>query len=344
MVKRKDGLWQEVVKIEVDGRTKYKYFYGRKKTDVLRKIADFRAEQEAAKLGRTFAVVAEEWWGDAQEHLAANTVHGYRAHYNRVKEHFGSLRMVEIRPATISRYMADYVKRSHPSDKTARTELSIVSMICRHAVACGDIDANPARDLEVPRGLSRRTREMPTEADIKAVKASVGLPFGLFAYMAMYTGCRRNELLALTWDDVDLENRTISVNKSLYQIEGGTVRVKSPKTEKGVRELPILDKLLPHLTGGEGLLFPNPRTGGYISDGTFTLLWQRYREASGVTCTPHQLRHCYATMLFEAGVSESDAQELLGHAQISTTKDIYTHIREQRKKKIREQLYGVDIV
>lgn len=186
---------------------------------------------------------------------------------------------------------------------------------------------------------------MPSEEDIARVKASVGLPFGLFAYMAMYTGCRRSELLALTWDDIDLEDRTISVNKSIYQIEGGRVLVKPPKTEKGTRELPILDKLLPYMqAGGKGLLFPNPHSGGYIGDGSFTLYWRRYQAASGVTCTPHQLRHCFATMLFEAGVSESDAQDLLGHAQISTTKDIYTHIREQRKKKVREQLYGVDIV
>ena len=73
-------------------------------------------------------------------------------------------------------------------------------------------------------------------------------------------------------------------------------------------------------------------------------MWNRYKAASGVTCSPHQLRHCFATMLFEADVPESDAQELLGHAQISTTKDIYTHIRDSRKKKVRESLYGIDIV
>jgi len=343
MVRRKDGLYQEAVPITVGGRTKYKYFYGKRKADVLRKIADYEEEQENLSRGRTFEVVASEWWKSIENDLAANTIKGYTAHYKRAIAEFGKIPMQDIRPVDINRFIADFVKKHHAADKTARTQLSVVNLICKYGVSCGDLEANPARDLDVPKHLPHRAREMPSNADIAAVKASVALPFGLFAYMAMYTGCRRNELLALTWEDIDIEERTITINKSLYQIAGGTPLIKLPKTEKGIRVLPIMDKLLPYLNGGSGLVFKNPTTGGYITDGTFTLLWNRYKEASGVTCTPHQLRHCYATMLFEAGVSESDAQELLGHAQISTTKDIYTHIRESRKKAVREGLYSVDI-
>lgn len=343
MVRRKDGLYQETVPIKKGGRTVYKYFYGKSKAAVLRKIADYEEEQEALARGRPFKEIAEEWW-ETTESLAENTRHGYKAHYDRAVARFGEIPMQEIRPVDINRFITDFVKDNHPADKTARTQLSVVSMICKHSVACGDAESNPARDIDVPKHLPRRPREMPSEDDIKAVKASVGLPFGLFAYMAMYTGCRRNELLALEWSDIDLEERTISINKSLYEIAGGEARLKRPKTEKGIRTLPIMDKLLPYLAPSDGLVFPNPATGSYIHDGSFTLLWKRYKDASGVSCTPHQLRHCFATMLFEAGVSESDAQELLGHAQISTTKDVYTHIRERRKKAVREGLYGVDIV
>lgn len=343
MTHRQDGLWQEAVKIKVNGRTKYKYFYGKSKTIVNQKIAAFNAEQEEKAKGRTFETVADDWWEKAEPEIAENTKKGYRPALRRAKEHFDKLYMKDIRPADINAFITSYVKDNHAADKTARTQLGVVNMICKYAVACGDIDTNPARDISVPKNLPKTNRDMPSEADIKAVKASVGLPFGLFAFMAMYTGCRRNELLALTWDDIDLKERTISINKSLYQTIGGRIGVKRPKTEKGIRVLPILNALLPHLNPSDGPVFANPTTGGYIHDGTFTLLWRRYKDASGVACSPHQLRHCYATMLFEAGVSESDAQELLGHAQISTTKDVYTHIRESRKKKVREALYGIDI-
>ena len=55
--------------------------------------------------------------------------------------------------------------------------------------------------------------------------------------------------------------------------------------------------------------------------------------ATGVNATPHQLRHAYATILFDAGLDDKDAQELLGHANISTTRDIYTHITQKRREK-----------
>lgn len=342
MIKQKDGLWRERVPITKNGKTVYKDFRGKTKAIVLRKIAAYQEEQEKAEQGRTFEEVADAWWEVTEPLIAENTKKGYRPALKRAKERFNTRPIKDLRPVDINAFITAFVKETHAADKTARTQLGVVNMICKHGVACGDIEANPARDLDVPKHLPHRPREMPSDADIKAVKASVDLPFGLFAYMAMYTGARRNELLALTWDDIDLEERTISINKSLYQ-SNGKVHVKTPKTEKGIRVLPILDKLLPYLEPSDGLVFKNPASGGYIHDGTFTLIWNRYKAASGVSCTPHQLRHCYATMLFEAGVSESDAQELLGHAQISTTKDVYTHIRESQKKKVREALFAVDI-
>ena len=75
----------------------------------------------------------------------------------------------------------------------------------------------------------------------------------------------------------------------------------------------------------------------------FQLLWEKYRAESGVGCTPHQLRHAFATLLYEADVGEKDAQEILGHAQISTTRDIYTHIREQHRQKVYTNLRTMDI-
>ncbi len=67
-------------------------------------------------------------------------------------------------------------------------------------------------------------------------------------------------------------------------------------------------------------------------------LWESYCKESGVTATAHQWRHLYATVLFDAGIEAKDAQVLLGHAQFSTTMDIYTHVKDQRIAKVAKKL------
>ena len=77
-------------------------------------------------------------------------------------------------------------------------------------------------------------------------------------------------------------------------------------------------------------------------DSAFRRQWYAYQKESGVTATPHQLRHAYATMLYEAGIDEKLAQELMGHADISTTKNIYTHIRLSRMEDAANKLNSID--
>lgn len=339
MIKRSDGRWQEALTITQNGRKVQKYFYGHSKQEVLRKVAAFREQQEK---GRTFLAVAEDWWKEAEPELAVNTLRGYRPALARAKEHFGTSYIRAIRPSDYSAFLKKFVKDKNAADKTARTQLLVLNQICKYAVDNSDLETNPVRDLTVPKGLKKETRKMPSDDDIKRVKDSVGCTFGLFAYFVLYTGCRRGEALALTWDDIDMEKRTVSVTKSVYQ-KSNTPMLKEPKTEAGKRPIPLLDRLYAVLVPSTGLLFPDPKTGGLMKETHFQRLWEAYAEESGVTCTPHQLRHAFATMLFEAGVQEKDAQDILGHAQISTTHDIYTHIREQQRERVRSQILNIDI-
>lgn len=338
MVRRKDGLWQEQVTVTENGRKKQRYFYGKTKTAVLRKIADY---QEAQAVGPAFETVADEWWEEAEPSLAANSLKNYKPALARAKEHFSGTRIRVIKPTDINLFLREYIKKSDPAEKTAKTQLMVVSLIGKYAVRMGYIDANPARDLSVPKGLRKSSRSVPVSDTIAKIKAGADLPFGLFAYMAMYTGARRGELLALTFEDIDRKNKTIRIDKSLYY-EYGKPRLKAPKTENGRRVVPLLDKLAEKLPEGTGPIFSDK--GGYITEGRFIMLWREYLKAAGIEhLTPHELRHAYATMLFENNVSVADMQELLGHAQYSTTMDIYNDLRDQRKATVRQQLLSVDI-
>ena len=342
MVKRKDGRWQEAVTIEVNGRSKIKYFYGKTKTELTRKLAEFRVEQVVEAYGPIFRSVAEAWWEAHEPTLADTTRRGYRPALSRAIEELGEIRMKKLRPLDINRFMEQCVRENQMADKTARTQLMVINLICRHAVQLGHIDVNPAQELRVPRGLAHVKRGTALSEDIAKVKESYDIPFGDFAFWALYTGCRRGELAALTWEDVDMEARTITISKSLYRSESGKMMLKEPKTEAGVRTVPILDKLYEKLTPGTGPVF-HRKDGGYLTDRQLMKRWEKYQKLTGVSCTPHQLRHAYATMLFEANIEAKDAQYLLGHAQLSTTMDIYTDIREQRRAAIHKKLRDIDI-
>lgn len=339
MTRRNNGLWQQQYTVVENGQKKQKYFYGRTKKEVLDKIAAYEA---AAAAGRTFKEVAEDWWEEAEPQLAYNTTKGYRPALRRAIDEFGEDNIRELKPLDISRYIRRFVKSTHAADKTARTQLMVINLICRYAVESGDLEYNPARDITVPKGLEKKPREIASDDDIEKVKASTDCTFGMFAYWIMYTGMRRGELLALTWDDVDVEECTISISKSVYHIDNKPY-IKQPKTAKGIRTVPLLNKLGAKIQPAEGLVFPDPATGGLMTNMHFQSLWDKYASESGISCTAHQLRHAYATMLEENNVSEKDAQYLLGHAQISTTKDIYTHIRETKKEKIKSKLLDLDI-
>lgn len=331
MTRREDGRWQE--SIVMNG--KRKFFYGKTKTEVLKKI---RAYHEELQDGPLFSEVADEWWEKAEKRIAHNTAKSYAPALERAKEAFDGVRINKIRPRDVARFIDRFSKIY--AEKTVKTQLGIFNMIFTYAVYEGYAEQNVARDLKVPDGLKRTKRTSPPQSDIERVKRNISHPFGLLPFMAMYTGLRRGELMALRWSDIDVKRRTINVNKSIEEINGKP-HVKLPKTKESIGVVPILDALLPYLQAKRiGVVFPN-ENGEYMTNYQFNRAWKQYQTDTGVTCTPHQLRHAYATMLFENDVPPEKAQILLRHAQLSTTMDIYRDIREDKIKAVHEDVYAV---
>lgn len=151
MVKRKDGLWQQQMTVVVNGVKKQKFFYGKTKAEVLRKIANFTEE---AKRGAYFQFVADEWWAQHEPTLARRTLTSYEPALNRAIEHFGNKPIQSITPPEISTFIKSFSK-TH-ADKTTRTQLMIFNLIFKYAVEKGYVEINPVRDLEVPKDLPKR--------------------------------------------------------------------------------------------------------------------------------------------------------------------------------------------
>lgn len=331
MKKRADGLYQKQVTIETSEGKKRISFYGKSPAEINKKVLAYKGE---VKKGPTFATVAESWWESHEKTLEHNTIHGYKAAIEESKSFFKDVRIAEITPRDINSYIAQYVAKDF-AQKTVSTKLQIVRQVLNYAVVDGLIPYNVALSVKIPKKLKKTKRFGATPEEIAAIKNSDSL----IAAIAIYTGARRGELLSLKYEDIDFANKEVSINKSLCYINNRP-HIKKPKSEAGVRKVPLiteLEALLPrnkkgHIFAGEdGLL---------LTDKQARKLWDSTRKEIGITATLHQLRHSYATRLYELNVDVKSAQYLLGHSDISTTQNIYTHITEEKRKQNIEKLQG----
>lgn len=336
MYQRPDGLYEK--KITVNGK-RLPPFRGRSEQEVYRKILEYRGKVER---GRLFSTIADEWKEYHFKGLSYNSTKNYSPAHKRAVAEFGEIPIKQIKAQDINKFLYSFAKQGY-AQKTVSTQLLIINLILTYAVICDDIEYNPATSVRIPKNLSKTKRDIPSEEDIEAVKNSLSCTFGLFAYFLLYTGCRRGEALALQYKDINVENKTIKICKSVYQ-ENNNPKIKKPKTKAGMREIILLDKLLKVLKIGKpnDYIFHN-YNNELITETQFQRQWELYQKETGLKITPHQLRHAYATILFEAGINEKDAQELLGHSSITLTRDIYTHISKSRKEKTREILNKANI-
>ncbi|MPN13682.1 Tyrosine recombinase XerC [bioreactor metagenome] len=224
-------------------------------------------------------------------------------------------------------------------------------MIFDYAVAHRAIYYNPAIGVKLPKGLVRGKRDAPDDMIMDTVLSNIGQPFGFFPFLLLCTGLRKSEALALQWSDIDLSAKVIRVTKSIDYFVGSKPKYKTPKTEMGRREVPIIDILFTELkkrydTRCSDYLFPAAdsnragKGGGLMTERGYEGEWRRYCLALGLidsdgnmVITAHHMRHGTATLLFEYGVDVLTAQRILGHSKPETTQAIYTALREKQAKK-----------
>ena len=316
---RPDGLHETIIKIN----GKRKAFRGKTDREVWEKVKSYRADLASGKT-ETFENVAHAWWNEIEPTLANNSQKNYKPAYSRAVAEFGKEDVSSITAKDVEKYINRFAKTY--AKKTVATQRQIIRQILTKAQRDGYIMYNPAEAVLLPKNLPQKKRRAPKAEQIQLIKNSLDKPFGLFAYLIYYTGCRRGEALALRYEDIDRKAKKVRINKSAFYI-GARPYIKSPKTEAGNRVVPLLSALAAVLPDKKhGYIFSDDGGETPLMNHRVTRLYTAYQTESGVTVTPHEIRHGYATALHEAGVDYKTAQTLLGHAQLSTTMDIYTDV------------------
>lgn len=318
--RRADGRVQTEVKI--DG--KRVFFYGKTDKEVQAKLLAYRQTQTEGPL---FEEVAAEWWEQKEPTLSPNSLRNYIPAMERAVKQFGGARIRAITSAEIDAYI-NMFGMTHAA-KTTSTQLNIINQIMRYARLHQYIDSVPTDIIQIPRGLKKTPRLLPTDRDVSAVQRNIDYPImGLFAYVLMYSGLRRGEALALQYRDIDRVNKKIYVEKSLCSYRNNPI-IKTPKTEAGRREVPLVDALMDAIPDGKPGDYIFLRNGHLITDSDFDTLWGWYQKEANITATPHQLRHWFATLLYDAGIDKFEAARYMGHTTAQMT-EIYTHISKTR--------------
>ncbi len=193
-------------------------------------------------------------------------------------------------------------------------------------------------EQEKAKNLSQKKRHAPPTDQVQKIKANVNDEFGLFAFLIYYTGCRRGEAEGLMYEDIDRVKNRISIRRSVYNVSTKP-EIKEPKTAAGIRSVPLLPALAAVLPDKKhGFIFSSDGGKSPSPDWIISRNYAQYQKRTGVTVSPHEIRHGYATALHEAGVDYKTAQQLLGHAQLSTTMDIYTDILDTSIDKVAAQM------
>ena len=320
MYKTKTGIWRQSVTIN----GKRKMFSAKSKRALMLKIAEYKEDPRNTKI--TVGQLADEWIEDAEERVAYNTMKGYSAAYKKISAYWGDKVVEDITPQQVIAWLRTY---ENMAQKTITNLLLVLRLIIDYGCVHYGIRYNPCDKIKAPKGSGKKPRDFPSEDDIRIVDANIGLPWGLFLYTILYTGLRRGEACALQWKDIDFENRRIHVRHSTYWTNDSKPHEKDPKSEAGVRDVPLLDSLADLLRPLKGK--PDEYVFGRPKPYEIDRGVKAYREQTGLSCSSHGLRHGFASILFRMGLDLKTIQYIMGHAQSSTTMEIYVHLMGEDK-------------
>lgn len=298
----------------------------------------------------TFKDIAEMWEREHREEIVERTWTNYEPHYKDIVNRHGDKAIEDVQALDINQDLMQS-KAKGLSATVVNTRRSIYKMIFDYAIVHGYTQFNPVLAVKLPKGLKRGKRQAPSDDIIKIILSNIDKPFGFFPFFLLCTGLRKSEALALTWQDVDFKAKEISITKSIDNMWGSNPQIKAPKSTAGIRSVPIIAILEQPLKdhkkrcGNSPLLFPAPASnrggagGGLMTERGYEGAWLRYCQATNLIdddgkplVTAHHLRHGTATLMFEGGVDELTAQHVLGHSRVEITREVYTDLREDKRR------------
>ncbi len=366
--KRSPGVWEvraEIGRDPVTGRRRQisRTVRGGKR-DAERVLNSLSVQSDTGALTGTDVTLKEltdRWLAQVENDLSPTTVLRYKNLLSkRIVPALGSKKIHRLRADELDRFYLALVNDEGLAPSTVRQVHAVIRRALRQAVRWGWLATNPAINASPPR-VPRSTISPPDVDQVMQLMAYANEhdpELGRFLHLAATTGARRGELCALHWQDIDVEKQTLTISRSIAEVEGG-VSEKDTKTHAARRialdagtlvviaeQRALADRLAEaaelELSDDAYVFSPEPGGGVPWNPSTITHRFQRVRTSLDLgSVRLHDLRHFAATRLIAAGVPVRTVSGRLGHANPSTTLTVYSHFLEASDQAAAEVLGGL---
>ena len=326
-------------------------------------IAALRAAHEASAAqlpppDRTLTVSGwlDEWLiTSVRPRLRRSTVASYSETCDRyIRPAIGRIQLSKLGPPDIARMLASLSARADLSPTTVRYSYVVLRIALGRAVKAGRAARNAALFVDPPAKARHDLRPLSVGELGTFRSAIAGHPLEALFLTAIGTGLRQGELLALRWEDVDLQAGMLAVRHTLDRESGA---LADPKTERSRRTLklplPVTAALLrlrarqdteraaAHVWSSAGFVFSNA-TGGPLNSWVVTRRLHAVLTSAGIRRQRfHDLRHAFATLQLEAGAELFEVSRALGHTDIGTTANVYAHFTEAMADRMADRMTGI---
>lgn len=362
---RKDGTWEARFVTGVDpgtGKDIRKSVYGKTQKEVRQKmtaaIAALDQDDYREPCKMTLAQWLDIWSAEYLKGVKPTTVLNYTQHIrNHIKPAMGAVKLEALNAHTVQKFY-NQLGEEHDgepalSPKTVKNIHGVLHKALNQAVMLGYMRSNPADACTLPRIIQKEIKPLDEDATALFLDAIQGHQYETVFLVTLFTGMRQGEVLGLTWDCVDLDRGTITINKQLQKATGGgsVYNLVPTKNSKGrtITPAPYVMELLreqrrkqaewrlkagPCWENGSltNLVFTN-ELGGHLMPHTVYHNYKKIVASIGLPSARfHDLRHSYAVAAIRSGDDIKTVQGTLGHATASFTLDKYGHVTDQMKR------------